>query len=53
MMKTADSAVQNAITAARRSERQTGLLWALVQAEVRSTTRRRPAVMVRPWLAPV
>ncbi len=45
MMSTAEKAIQNAITAARRSVHQTSFLWALDQALVRSTTHRWPAAM--------
>ena len=45
MMIAADNAIQNATTPARRSVHQTSFLWALVQAMVRSTTPRCPAVI--------
>ena len=45
MMITAEKAIQNAITAARRSVHQTSFLCALVHAVVRSTTQRAPAVI--------
>ncbi len=45
MMSTAEKAIQKATTTARRSVHQTSVMLALVQAVVRSTTHRCPAVM--------
>lgn len=44
MMMTVEKAIRNATTVARHSVHQTSVLWALVQAVVRSTIQRCPAV---------
>lgn len=44
VMITAEKAIQKSMTRARRSVHHTSFLWALVQACVRSTTHRLPAV---------
>jgi hypothetical protein len=45
MMRTAEQALQTATTTARRLVHQTSFWWALVQAVVRSTIHRCPAVI--------
>ncbi len=44
MMMAVKTAIPKATTTARRSVHQTSFLWALIQAVVRSTTQRCPAV---------